>query len=65
MPKYSILGLPDITVIVEGGFTVFLEIKQPKGVQSPHQKEFQKRCKEIGCEYYLITDVAQLKDLGL
>lgn len=65
MPKGSMLGLPDIIVLTDGGFAVFLEVKNEKGKQSGNQKEFQRRCQEVGCEYYLIRSVDQLKEIGL
>lgn len=65
MPKYSMPGLADVTVITDGGYAVFLEIKRPKGRQSEDQKAFEKLCKKWGCEYHIVTDVSQLKELGL
>lgn len=65
MPKYSLKGVADIIVITDGGFAVFLEIKVPKGRQSDDQKLFEKRVKEKGGEYYVVTNVAQLKEIGL
>jgi hypothetical protein len=65
MSKYAIKGLPDIQIITDGGFTVFLEVKRPSGKQSPDQKEFQRRCEEKGCEYYVVKSVDELQELGL
>lgn len=65
MPKYAIRGLPDITIITDGGFAVFLEVKKPKGTQSEHQKEFQRRCKEKGCEYHVVKSLEDVIELGL
>jgi hypothetical protein len=65
MSKYAIKGVPDIQVITDGGYAVFLEVKRPSGRQSPEQKEFQRRCEEKGCEYYVIKNVEQLKEIGL
>lgn len=65
MPKYSMPGLADVTVITDGGFAVFLEIKRPKGRQSDDQKAFEALCKKWGCEYHIVTSVDQLKELGL
>ena len=58
-------GVPDIIVLTDGGYAVFLEIKQPKKKLSEHQQIFKKKCEDIGCEYYTITDVRQLTELGL
>lgn len=64
MPKYSMKGVADIIVITDGGFAVFLEVKD-KAKQSPEQKEFERRCKEKGCEYYVVKSLEQVKDIGL
>ena len=65
MPKYAMQGVPDIIIIGDGGFVIFLEIKSSVGKLSKSQKEFQRRCKEVGAEYYVIKTVDQLIDLGL
>ena len=65
MPKYAMQGVPDIIIIGDGGFVIFLEIKSSGGKLSKSQKEFQRRCKEVGAEYYVIKTVDQLIDLGL
>jgi len=64
MPKYSMAGVADVIVITEGGFAVFLEIKD-KSKQSDAQKEFERRCKEVGCEYYIIHNLDELINIGL
>lgn len=65
MPKGSVLGLPDILVLTDGGYAVFLEVKNEKGKQSEHQKEFQKKCADIGCEYYLVKSIDDVITIGL
>lgn len=65
MGKYALKGIPDIIVITDGGFVCFLEIKRPGSKQNPDQIEFERRCKKIGAEYRIITDVSQLKEIGL
>jgi len=64
MPKGSMKGLPDIMVITEGGFVVFLEVKD-KSKQSEDQKIFQSRCKEKGCEYHIVRSIENVKEIGL
>lgn len=64
MPKYSLPGIPDVIVIKDGWF-IGLEIKVKGGRQSPGQKIFEKMCKDVGGEYYVITDVRQVVELGL
>lgn len=64
-PKYSLKGFPDILVLTDGGFAVFLEVKAQKGRQSPEQKEFQKRCEEKGCEYHVVRSIDDVRNIGL
>lgn len=64
LPKYTPQGLPDITVITEGGFAVFLEVKD-KGKQSPMQKEFEEKCKDKGCEYHVVRSIEDVVEIGL
>lgn len=65
MPKYALRGIPDVIVITDGGYAVFLEIKRKNGKQSEDQKQFQSFCSAKGAEYHIITDVSQLKEIGL
>lgn len=64
MPKYSMNGVPDIILIREGTF-VGLEVKRPKGRQSKNQKAFEKACTEAGGEYYLVTSIDDVQEIGL
>jgi hypothetical protein len=65
MPKGSINGMADLLVITDGGFGVWLEVKAPKGKQSPDQKEFQRRVEEKGGEYYLVRRLEDIINIGL
>lgn len=64
MPKGAVKGLPDIMVITDTG-VVFIEVKAPKGKQSPDQLEFQRKCKEKGVEYYVVKSIEDIKSIGL
>jgi len=64
MPKYSMHGVPDI-ILIKDGFFIGLEIKTSTGKQSEHQKEFQRKCKENGAEYYVIKSLEDIKEIGL
>jgi hypothetical protein len=64
MPKGSMNGLPDIMVITEGGFIVFLEVKD-KGKLSEEQIKFQALCKEKGAEYHVVRKIQDVIDIGL
>ena len=55
-------GAPD-RIFVYKGVVVFLEIKKPSGVQSEHQKEFERACVQAGGFYVLaksVDDVVQV-----
>lgn len=64
LPKYTLKGLPDIELIKDSCW-VGLEVKSMKGTQSPEQKEFERRCKENGVEYYVVRSVDDVQRLGL
>lgn len=64
MPKYSMNGIPDI-IVIRDGFFIGLEVKQPKGKQSENQKIFEKLCKENGAEYYVVTSIDDVQNIGL
>ena len=59
MPKYALRGISDI-ILVKNGMFIGLEIKRPKGTQSEHQKEFQRKLINAGGQYYLITSMDYL-----
>lgn len=65
MGKGALKGVPDIIIITDGGFAVFLELKSKGKYLSKEQKEFKERCDKIGAEYYLIRSVDELKEIGL
>lgn len=65
MPKHSMKGVPDLIVVTDGGYVVFLEVKKKGGSQSKDQKIFQERCKEKGAEYYLVKSIDDVKEVGL
>lgn len=64
MPKYSLTGVPDIILIKDGKFWG-LEVKRPKGKQSPNQMEFEERCKKAGGEYHVVTGLEDIIKIGL
>ena len=65
MGKYALKGIPDIIVITDGGYAVFLEVKTTKGRQSPEQLEFARRVKEKGGELYVVRSIDDVKNIGL
>lgn len=64
MPKYSLNGIPDIILIKDGQF-IGLEVKMPKGVQSEHQKTFEKFCIRAGGKYHLVKSIEDVIKIGL
>lgn len=65
MPKYAMRGVADIIVITDGGYAVFLEVKRPKGKLSADQIAFEALCKKWGAEYYRVTSIDDVKEVGL
>lgn len=50
--RFGALGSPDIICVIDGQY-VGIEVKAPKGKQSDHQKEFQRKLEEAGGKYIL------------
>lgn len=50
--RFGALGSPDIICVIDGQY-VGVEVKAPKGTQSDHQKEFQRKLEEAGGTYIL------------
>lgn len=65
MPAFAKKGVPDVILIKKGGLVCFLEIKRPGAKLSVWQEMFKKDCERLGAEYFMITDVDQLKEIGL
>lgn len=57
--RFGTKGAPDIVAVIKGQY-IGIEIKKPKGVQSPGQKEFQKNLEKAGGQYWLIRSVEEL-----
>lgn len=64
MPKYGMVGIPDI-ILIHNGFFIGLEIKDKNGKQSEGQEIFEKKCKEAGGEYYVIKKLEDVIEIGL
>lgn len=65
--RFSAPGMADILIIDKEkyGMAHFLEIKTPKGKQSPDQKLFEKRCLLANGDYHVVRSVDEVKALGL
>lgn len=44
-------GVGDLCIVLPGGSVAFLELKAPKGAQSPDQLVFEARCRANGTRY--------------
>lgn len=42
---------------------IFVEVKAPKGRQSPNQKKFEKKMNEFGYNYFLVYSVGDMKKI--
>ena len=64
--KWAAPGMADILLIDKEkyGMAVFLEVKTPRGKQSPDQNLFAKRCCFNNCEYAVVRSVEEVKALG-
>ena len=62
--RFGQKGSPDICV-VKDGFFIGLEVKQKGGRQSPEQKDWEKRVKEAGGEYYVVSSIDDVINIGL
>jgi len=63
---YNMPGQPDIIAILPGGIFCGIEVKTPKGKQSPDQILFQKRAEALGARYVVarsIEDVDNFLDI--
>ncbi len=63
MPKYSIKGVSDIILILDG-MAWFIEVKTDKTKQTEGQKEFEKNVIKNGCKYIVARSIDDLIKLG-
>lgn len=64
LPKFTPRGLPDI-IVVAGGLFFALEVKKPKGYQSPDQKIFQALVEKHGGRYHVVRSIDDVQKIGL
>lgn len=55
-------GVSDLVVVLPQK-VIFVELKQPKGVQSKFQKVFQNRVEKLNKEYYIVRSLEEFKSL--
>lgn len=58
-------GVPDILAILPTGIFCGIEVKTPRGKQSPDQILFQKRSESLGARYILARSVDDVVNAGL
>lgn len=58
-------GSPDIFVVTRGGYLVSLEVKTQKGRQSPDQRVWEARCREIDAAYHVVRSIEDVQAIGL
>lgn len=58
--KCNLNGYPDITLF-KNNSTIFVEVKNEKGIQSEIQKYIQKQIELQGFKYYLVRSLEEFK----
>jgi len=61
--QFMVNGVADIICVLKTSETLFLEVKTPKGIQSPAQKNFQARIEDMGAFYRVVRSVSEVKDI--
>jgi hypothetical protein len=64
MPAHAMRGVPDIIVVKDGKF-IGIEVKQPKGRQSPEQTAFQQQCEAAGGQYFIARSLDDVLVRGI
>jgi len=57
-------GIADI-IACKNGKTIFLEVKTPRGKQSPDQQEFQRQIESVGGVYIIVRSLDDLIQAGI
>lgn len=47
-------GFPDFVIFQDFGTTIFIELKTEEGIQSPEQKEYQKKLESLDHFYFVV-----------
>lgn len=56
-------GFSDLLLLIDGGKTAFIEVKDEKGKQREDQKAFQKAVTDRGFTYALVRSVSDVKSI--
>lgn len=54
-------GVPDLVFVRPMGLIGFIELKAPKGVQSPAQQQFQAECDALGVPYMVCRSLPEVE----
>jgi len=60
--KCNITGYPDLTLFKDN-LTLFIEVKNEKGIQSEIQKYVQKQLESKGFKYFLVRSLDEFKKI--
>lgn len=55
-------GVPDVTIIGQGGQATLVELKAPRGRLSPAQVAFRDECRRLGIPWHLARSLDDLED---
>lgn len=55
-------GVPDLQIITQGK-TFFIEMKTPKGKQTPTQKEMQNKIQTLGFDYFVCRSFEEFQNI--
>ena len=58
--RFGKVGSSDFLLFLQGGQTVFLEVKTPKGRQNDNQKDFQRRVEQLGHSYFVVRSAREV-----
>jgi len=56
-------GVADLIIPLKGYITLYVEVKHENKKQTPAQKEFERKLKELGHHYYVVNNIEILLDI--
>jgi len=58
--RFGRQGSPDLIVFLQGGKTIFLEVKRKGACQTKEQREFEQKVRELGYDYFVVSSVEEV-----